>query len=210
MTEYLTEQEQIEILKKWIKQYSFVIIAGIALSIAILMGWRYWQQYQEKQLAHASMNYDEMLNKRLQNNVSAANIQAEKIFSHYGRTIYSKMAALTLAKSASDAQDYAKAQQRLNWVISQSKVPAIRQIARIRMARIALQQNQPQEAMDILGKIDDKTFVGLVAELRGDAYLALNKPGQARVEYQKALTELPNAEIVRPVLRMKYDNLAPT
>jgi predicted negative regulator of RcsB-dependent stress response len=59
-----------------------------------------------------------------------------------------------------------------------------------------------------LEKISDKHFIGLINEVRGDAYLALNKPTNARESYRAALTEIPNAEVNRPILQMKLDNLA--
>ena len=49
MTEYLTEQEQIELLKTWIKQYSLVIIlTAWSFAIVAITGWRYWQQRQDQ------------------------------------------------------------------------------------------------------------------------------------------------------------------
>jgi predicted negative regulator of RcsB-dependent stress response len=50
--------------------------------------------------------------------------------------------------------------------------------------------------------------MGLVDEVRGDAYLAKKDTALARQAYQLALAEIPNAEISRPVLQMKFDNLA--
>jgi len=61
-----------------------------------------------------------------------------------------------------------------------------------------------------LNKIDDKNFNGLTEEIKGDAYLAMNNIALARKAYQQALNDLPNAEVIRPLLQMKYDNLATT
>ena len=46
--------------------------------------------------------------------------------------------------------------------------------------------------------MDDKNFAGLIDEVKGDAYLALNDKDKARQAYQQALDELPNAEVIRP------------
>ena len=98
MTEYMTEQEQIELLKNWIKQYGLVILTGVALAILAMTGWRYWQQREFRINSHASAVYDEMLTMRAQNNLQATEIQAEKLFTHYPKTTYSQFAALTLAR----------------------------------------------------------------------------------------------------------------
>jgi predicted negative regulator of RcsB-dependent stress response len=208
VTEYLTEQEQVEILKTWIKQYSLVILAGVLLAVAVISGWRYWQQRQQNILSHASTVYDDMLSTRAQNDTAATKTEADKIFEHYSKTAYGQMAALMMARSAVIKQDIPEAEKQLNAVMDHSKTHSIRQIARIRLARIQLAAGKPETALDTLKKIEDTNFAGLIDEVRGDAFLALNDTKNARQAYQQALDELPNAEVIRPVLRMKYDNLA--
>lgn len=210
MTEYLTEQEQIELLKNWIKQYSLVIILGVLIAIAGISGWRYWQQRQNNILNHASAIYDEMLTMRAQNDHAATLIQAKKLFRHYPQTTYGQMAVLMLAYDEVLKKNYPEAKVQLNWVLDHSKIQSIRQIARLRIARILIAEKNPQSALDTLKKVDDKSFNGLIDEVRGDAYVALNDNNMARQAYQRALSELPNSEVIRPVLRMKYDNLATT
>lgn len=207
MTEYITEQEQIEILKNWIKQYSLVILAGVLIATAAISGWRYWQQRQYKILSHASAVYDEMLTMRAQNDSSATLVQAKKLFEHYPQTTYGQMAAFMLARTAVINKDYPEAEKQLNWVIDHSNIHSMRQIARIRLARIMIAQQKPQDALNELKRVEDKNFAGLIDEVKGDAYLAMKDTNNARLSYQQALDELPNAEVIRPVLRMKYDNL---
>lgn len=210
MTEYLTEQEQIELLKNWIKQYSLVILAGVLIAIVAMSAWRFWDQRQNKTLDHASSVYDEMLTMRAQNEPGEMIIQTKKLFSHYEKTTYGKMAALMLARTAAVKSNYTEAEKQLQWVIDNTKVPALRQIARLRLARLLITQGKPDDSLSLLKKVDDKSFSGLIDEVRGDAYLAKNDTTHAREAYQLAITELPNAEVVRPLLQMKYDNLTTT
>ena len=210
MTDYLTEQEQIEILKNWIKQYSLVIMAGIVIAILLVSGWRYWQQRQIKTLNHASAVYDEMLTMRSQNDPKATLVQANKLFNHYPKTVYGQMAALMLAREAISHKNYSEAKKQLTWVIDHSNVASLRQIARLRFARLLIEENKPQESLKLLQTIEADKFKGLTDEIKGDAYSAMHDTATARKLYQQALAELPNAEIVRPLLRMKYDSLATT
>lgn len=207
MTDYLTEQEQIEILKNWIKQYSLVILAGVVIAVLTITVWRYWQQRQIKILTHASSVYDEMLTKRAQNDLGATLVQAKKLFSHYSKTVYGQLAAFMLARDAITKKNYPEAEKQLHWVLNKSDTPAIRQIARIRLGRLFVAENKPEEAIAILKKVEDKTFDGLTDEVRGDAYLAMKQVDQARKAYQQAIAALPQAEEIRPLLQMKYDNL---
>lgn len=208
MTDYLTEQEQVELLKNWIKQYSLVILAGVTIAVIAITGWRYWEQRQQKTLTHASNVYDELLIDRAQNDKTATATQAEKLRTHYSQTTYSQMAAFILARQAIVKKDYPAAEKQLNQVLKHSKISAFKQIARIRLARIKLAQQQAPAALSLLSTIDDKSFAGLINEVKGDAYLAQNKTAEARDAYSQALAEIPNAEVSRPLLQMKYDNLA--
>ncbi len=208
MTEYLTEQEQIEILKSWIKQYSVVILAGVVLAIVAITGWRYWQQRETRILSHASAVYDEMLTNRAQNDPASTYVQAKKLFTHYPQTTYGKMAAFMLARAEITKRNYPEAEKYLRWILDHSNLPSFRQIAKLRLARLQIAGEKPQAALETLASIEDKNFNGLTEEVRGDAYLAMNKPAKAREAYKQALTDLPNAETIRPLLQMKYDNLA--
>jgi predicted negative regulator of RcsB-dependent stress response len=207
LTEYLTEQEQIELLKNWIKQYSLVILAGVALAIVTISGWRYWQQRQANILNHASAVYDEMLTTRAQNDPANALVQSQKLYSHYPKTIYGQMAQLMLARDAIIKKNYPEAEERFHWVIDHSKVASLRQIARLRLARLLIAEKKPQDSLKSLETVEDKSFNGLTEEVKGDAYLAMNDRAKARAAYKQALSDLPNAEVIRPLLQMKYDNL---
>lgn len=208
MSEYLTEQEQIQLIKNWIKQYGPTILGGILLALLISWGWRYYQNYHNNNLIHASSIYDEMLTLRAQNNMDNALTQANKLISHYPKTPYAQMAAFLLARDNVSKKDYQGATTQLNWVVSHTDNTAIKEIARIRIARVQIASQKPDAALDTLQSVDDKTFLGMVDEVRGDAYLAKNDLPSAKKAYGLALKELPNAEINRPILQMKYENLA--
>lgn len=208
MTEYLTEQEQIQQLKNWVKQYGPTILLGIFIALVLSGGWRYWQHYNTRILTHASAVYDEMMAMRAQNNTLGTVIQSKKLLKHYAKTPYAEMAAMMLARDAVNNKKYNEAITQLNWVIDHSKTPSTREIARIRIARILIAEKKPDEALNLLSTVDDTNFIGLVDEVRGDAYLAKNDKVSAKKSYQLALSEIPNAEISRPILEMKFHDLA--
>lgn len=207
MTEYLTEQEQVEILKSWIKQYSMVILGGVIIAVVVMTGWRWWQQRQNTTYMHASAVYDEMLTMRAQNDAERTVVQAQKLFTHYPQTTYGQMAALMLARDAIVKKNYPEAETHLNWVLDHSKINAIRQIARLRLARLLLAEHKPDESLKLLSTVEDNNFNGLIDEVRGDVLLDKKDINGAREAYKLALSELPNAEVIRPLLQMKYDNL---
>lgn len=207
MTDYLTEQEQIDAIKKWLKQYSGVIISGIILALLITTGIRYWQDRQARIASHASAIYDELISLRSQNDQPGTLAQATKLYKHYPQLVYGQMAALMLARNAAATEHYQEARTLLNWTIDKTKIASIKQIAKLRLARLDLAEKKPQAALNDIAKMEDKAFKGLIEEVQGDAYLALNDPKKARQFYQLALTDLPNAQTARPLLQMKFDNL---
>lgn len=206
----MTEQEQIELLKNWIKQYSLVIFTGVLMAIIAMSAWRFWDQRQSKIMDHASSVYDEMLTMRAQNETAEAAIQTKKLFSHYEKTTYGKIASLMMARTAAVNSNYPESKQHLQWVLEHTKIDALKQIARLRIARLMIAEGKPEASIDILQKINDKNFNGLIDEVRGDAYLAMNNTDKARAAYKLAISELPNADVIRPLLQMKYDNLTTT
>jgi predicted negative regulator of RcsB-dependent stress response len=212
LTEYMTEQEQIEQLKAWIKQYGLTVIAGIAIALLLVSGWHYWERYQNNILFHASGVYDEMMDARSQANAkSLANtaVQAERLLTHYPKTPYAQFAALMLARDAVAKQNFPEALKQLNWVIDHSSNHSLQQIARLRIARIDIAQKQPAAAIEALSVVNDQSFAGLIAEVKGDAYLRMQEATKAKDAYQLALQELPKDEVTeRPLLQMKIDNIA--
>ncbi len=208
MTEYLTEQEQVDQLKKMFRVYGIPALFGILVGILIFYGWNYYQSYRARILSHASRVYDEMLADRSRNNVQETQVQAQKLFNHYASTPYGDMAALMLARQAVNKKDYAEADKQLTWVMKHGHNASIQQIARLRLARLLIAEQKPDEAIHKLQTIKDKSFISLIDEVLGDAYLAKDQVPEAREAYQRALRELPHSEEIRPLLEMKLNNLA--
>ena len=48
MAELLSEDEQVEAIKQWLKKNGPGIVAGIAIGLAAIGGWRWWQNYQSQ------------------------------------------------------------------------------------------------------------------------------------------------------------------
>lgn len=205
--DYLNEQQQVEQLKAWWKEYGLALVAGIVIAVLIVLFWHYYQRYEMTKTQQASLIYTTMINSDLSQQEQSAIDAANSIIKQYPRTSYAALAALWLAKDALQKQDYPSAEHQLQWVTDHAKMNSLRQVARLRLAYIALQQQQPKIALQILNKVDDKAYLGLVSEIQGDAYLAMNNVDQARQYYQKAMQELPDPTLTQPLLAMKLADL---
>lgn len=207
MADYLTEQEQVQQLKNWIKQYGLTVLLGIAVALLTTYGWRYWQNYKNHILEEASRLYDEMLVQNAENHIEPATAKANLLINKYPKTPYATMAALMLGRYAS-AKDPKAASTQFNWVITHSKDPSIREIARIRLARLRINENKPEDALSLLNTVDDNNFISLIDEIRGDAFYSQHNFKAAKESYQLALQALPASTLSRPILKMKLNNVS--
>lgn len=205
--EYLNEQQQVEQLKTWLKEYGLSIVIGVVLAILIVFGLRFYYRYEAQRAQQASMLYTTMINSVLSEQASNAQDAAQSLVSQYSSTPYASIARLWLAGQSAQNQDYKAASTQLDWVMQHAKMTAFRQVARLESAQISLQQNQPDQALQTLSVIDDKAYLGLIDEIRGDAYLQEKQIEKARMQYQLALKEIPQPTLTQPVLAMKLANL---
>ncbi len=206
--ENITEEQQIEQIKTWWKEYGFSILCGIVIAVVIGFGWHFYQRYATKKAETASLLYERMMIGDDSHQFADAEQQANELISHYSGTPYGKLAALYLAKQAVTKNKLSDAITQLRWVIQHDDNSAFEQIAKIRLVRIYLLQKKPELALSILHSISNKAFSSLVYERRGDAYLQLGKTKKAREFYQKALNILPKTVNIRSFVEMKLNNLS--
>ena len=208
MDVYLTEAEQIEQIKQWWKKNGTMIVISIVVALLASFGWRYWEYRHERSLTKASVIYERLLNSLANNENDNMEIQADRLMDHYRHTPYAEVAALMLARQAVYNNDLATAESNLKWVMKHGDNKALRQLARIRAARVLLAENKPSEALELLQKVDDPSYLSSTQSVLGDIYLSLGKTDEARKSYSQAITATPGIEVMQPLLQMKLDNLS--
>ena len=207
MTAY-AEQEELEKLKAWWKNYGNAMIFGVLLGIALLVGLRYWNQHTERRLQTASALYNQML-QNYPAKPGVARGTGDELINDYSSTPYAGMAGLMLARMDFDAGDTAAARKHLQWVIANANDAATVHTARLRLARLYLDGGDNAAALALLDVKDQGGFESEYAELRGDIYNAEGKRGPARSAYSAALKYLPAGSSYARILKMKLDDLGP-
>ncbi len=207
MDENLTEEQQIEQLKRFWKEYGLSIVIGIVLALVIGFGWRYYRQYKIQQSQEASVIYQKVMISAMNGQTKIAEQSANILLKHYSRTPYAALTALYLAKRAVQQNKLDFAVTQLNWAIKHAYSEEFSQIARIRLARVYIAQNKAQIALSTLSHIDDQSFKGLIFDTMGDAYQQLGKTYKAKIAYLSALKNLSDSSVTRPLLQMKLNNL---
>lgn len=210
MSVYKTEEEQVDDLKRWLKSYGPSIATGIILALGITYGLKFWKQHKTKVADQTSALYQEMLDADKEGNTEQTAKLAQQLKSTYTKSPYAQYASFLDAKEALSQEDYAKAQEDLNWVIDHSKDDNFKAIALLRLARVQISNDQAEEAVTTLASLDNKAFAGLAALVQANAYQALGDTEKAKAAYLLAQSKLPEDSDSQAIIQMKLDNLPGT
>ncbi|MEN8220466.1 MAG: tetratricopeptide repeat protein, partial [Pseudomonadota bacterium] len=207
MTIYETEEEQLEAIKKWWKENGISVIGGIVIGLGLLAGWRWWHFYTDQQAQIASGIYNQVLFALEKEEIPQAEQAAGKLLSEHSGSPYAVLAALNLARQDLEKGDIDSSHARLQWVIDNSRLPELAHIARLRKARLFLSQEKVAETNSLIGGIDEATFRGAYAEIRGDIAMAQGKIDDARNAYTEAVGHMDLSSQHREWVQMKLDDL---
>ncbi|UTA80518.1 tetratricopeptide repeat protein [Halomonas sp. XH26] len=192
MAELRSEEEQLEVIKRWWKENGTSLIAGAVLAAAGVFGWNAWQNYQEGQAEAASVRYQQLVNMTAGNTLAddqLANAREliDEITSDHGKTLYAELAQLLEARLAVQQGDLDAAKSALENVASNSSRRYVQSLAWLRLARIEIANDNPQAALSLLDESISDALAAQQANVRGDAYAALDQTEQARDAWQTAL-----------------------
>ena len=203
----LQEQEHLEAVKGWWEQYgtlAMVAIIACVLTIAAFQGWRY---YRHQQSLAAVTLYEQMAQAERGNEHKKVRDIAAEITDRYTRTPYAAMAALSAARAAFETGELAASKTQLQWVIENAREEELRDVARLRLAGVLLDEKKYEEALALVNGPHGAAFGALYADMRGDILLAQGKRGEARSAYQQAIDKSDVKSPYRPMIQAKRDAL---
>lgn len=203
----LEEQEQLDEFKAWWKQYRNVVllvVVAAVVTVSAIQGWRY---YQNKQAFEAGELYTQLQGAVDSGDLKKAQDIAGVLIDKYPRTGYARLAALTGAKAAFDSGDAPAAKTRLQWVVDNGKDAEMRDIARLRLAAVLLDEKNYDAALQLLAAQHGDTLSALYADLKADVLVAQGKPDEARAAYQRALDKSDAKSAYRALIQVKLDAL---
>jgi predicted negative regulator of RcsB-dependent stress response len=207
VSDYLTEQQQIEQLKEWWKKHGTTAVTLVLAIFLIGVGWHFWLKHRENKLQRASTHYEELLNAVANDDSASVLKEANLLKGNYSHTPYAALASLMIARNAVYQNNYTAAEKELLWVAKHASGHSLKQVANLRLARLYLQEGKPDASLLLLEKTIDVAYLPLINELKGDSYAALHQADNARMAYQAALNVLPAYALMRPILVMKLNNL---
>jgi predicted negative regulator of RcsB-dependent stress response len=203
----LQEQEQLDELKAWWKDYGRLVILGVALGALVVAAFQGWRWYRHSQSLAALALYEQLEQAERAGDGRKVRDIAGGIVAQYASTPYASFAALSAARASFEAGELPEAKARLAWVVENARREELRDIARLRLAGVLLDEKGYAEALKLLETKPAESMTALYADLRGDILLAQGKPADARNAYQLALDRTEAGSPYRATVQLKLDSL---
>ena len=205
--EVLDEHEQGELVQKWLRENVLTILIGVGIGLVLIFGWQQWHSHRAQHNLDAATQFQVLTGDADKKDYDAVKQISAKLKSDYADTPYAVLASMREAEFAVQRADLDGARVALDWAYQHAGVDALKALAGIRLARVELARTKAQDALDLLDHLPASAYTSEVAELRGDALVALNRREDARAAYNDALANLdPNAPN-RAFVQMKLDDL---
>ena len=182
----LEEQEQLDQLKHFWKQYGNAITWVLIVVLGAVASWNGYHAWQRSQAVQAAAMFDEV-----EKVVRSGDAQkAERAFvdmkERFAKAIYTQQAGLLVAKMAYEAGKVDIAKSTLGWVADNASDPGYASMAKLRLSAVLIEAKAYDDALKILGNGIADEFAALAADRKGDIYSLQEKKTEAKAEYLKA------------------------
>ncbi len=204
----LQEQEQLDALKAFWKQYGNLVTWVLILALGAYAAWNGWNWYQRDQATKASAMFDELDRAVAAGDADKAGRIFNDLKTHYPRTAVAQQGALAAAKLQFDKGQADAAKATLAWLAANATDDDHKTLARLRLAGVLLEAKQFDEALKQLDDAKAPAFEALVADRRGDILLAQGKPDAARQAFQAAWAGMDDRLDYKRLVEAKLVSLA--
>jgi len=188
------EQEQLAALKGWWNEYGNLVVIVVAAIAIAAASWRGWDWYQSKQSRQASALY-EMLTRAVEAGDAKTMRDASGALAvDYPRTLYASMGALVSAHYYFEHHDLKGARAQLEWVLGHSRSNDLKDLARLRLAAVLLDDKAYDDALRQLDAPHGEAYAAQYAALKGDVLMAKHESKQAKAAYQVALDKADKSD----------------
>lgn len=216
MESYRSDEEQVEVLRRWWHDNGRALLLGVLVALAVVLGWDGWKQHQARAAESAAVAYQNLVevagepgSKLDEVHATTARHLGEQLKDSASRTVYASYAALVLGRIAQDRAEYNLATQELQWAVDHAFDEDLRRLANLRLAQALFGQGHADEAQ---ARLDREKEAGYLTpayqELRGDILLSRGDRAGALAAYQSATDWMQAAKLdANRVLELKRDAL---
>ncbi|MEO7158976.1 MAG: tetratricopeptide repeat protein [Polaromonas sp.] len=203
----LEEQEQLDEIKHFWKQYGNPITWALIVVLGAFAAWNGYQYWQRSQAAQAAVMYEEIARAVQSGEAARIDRSLADMKERFGRTAYAQQAGLLAAKAYYEKGNVDAARAALIWVADKASDPGYQAVAKLRLAGVLLEKKAYDDALQQLSGTYPKDFSGLVADRRGDILMAQGKKAEAKAEYEKAYKGLDERAEYRRLVEVKLNAL---
>lgn len=184
----LEEQEQLSAIKAWWKQWGNAISWAVIAIAALVIGQQAWNWYNRDQSVRASVVFDALQEAALAGDLQKTREAAGQLTEQFGGSQYATLGALLSAKVHVENRDTKTARAQLEWVREHAADPVLRDLARLRLAYVLIEDQAFDDAEKLLdGGSPHASLEVRYLEARGDIQLMRDRRDDARKAYQAAL-----------------------
>ena len=186
--EYLTDDEQLEAVKRMFKEYAPWIVGGLVLGLGGWYGFQFYRSHQNERALQAAAQFEQMTVAMQADDRNKSRAIADGLVKDFPSSPYADQAQLAIARMSVEDGHSADAVAPLTQVMDNSKDAELKQIARLRLARVLIDQGKPDDAIKLLAEGTPGSFAGRYHEVHGDALYAKKDVAGAIAEYNAALS----------------------
>jgi predicted negative regulator of RcsB-dependent stress response len=203
----LEEQEKLDELKAWWKRWGNAVTIGVAAILFAAAGYEYWKNHTARQNDEAAAYFNRMQQALQAGDKKLAKDTGAVLIDKFSGTAYATRAAMTLATLNARDKDVKSAKAQLEWTIEHTKEAALRDVSRLRLAGLLLDERKYDEALAQLNAAHSDAYAPRFDDMKGDVYLAQGKHEEARAAYSAAFAKLKETSPLRGLVEMKLDSL---
>ncbi len=205
-----SEEEQIEKIQTFLRQYGWFLAMGLVLVLGGNYGLRSWEDQNQAAAEAASDGFTTFQAAARESATdadkrSAAIDLGDAFVADHPGTDYAVLAGLQIAKLHFSAGNLSDAEAALR-AITGAVSPQLAPLVQIRLARLLGAQARPEEGLTLLAEpLEWAGFVAARHEVEGDLLYQLNRLDEARQAYQLAVNTAGEEGL--PGLTMKVEDL---
>lgn len=201
--DHTDEYEQGERVRAWLRDNGSSLVGGIALGLACLFGWNWWQDRNANAKFLAAGEYHAYTTAAEAGDPARADAHLAVLRDEFGELPYATLATLRQADLLQSQGKFDEAIAALDGVSADGIDPTLHALAKLRAARLLVEAGRAEEALKRLDPAVEEAYPALAAELRGDAQLKLGDRAAAREAYTRALAAMDVAAQLRGIVELK-------
>jgi predicted negative regulator of RcsB-dependent stress response len=208
LDEFLTDEQQADRARNWLRTNGVFIAAGVVLGLGGLFGWQQWQDYQTRIAGEASVIWEQLRSAVEGERFSEVDETLARLEKDYARTPYLDQARLLLAQMEMDRNAPDEAIAQLQLLVKSGGDPQLRRVGELRLAQVLAYQGRYDEALAALGSKDETSFASLYHDQRGDILFFQGQLEDAASEYEYGAVDRAYVQVKLDDVRGSIEALA--